>query len=94
MIERNVLESPIEYLKGVGPHRADLLKSELQIMTFGDLLYEFPFRYIDRSTFQKVRDIRTEGQVVQLKGKQRKRGGRGNRHIFLPILPLSLGDIA
>ena len=52
-----VLNTPIEYLKGVGPKRADVLKSELLIYTFRDLLCHFPFRYIDRSTTKLVKDI-------------------------------------
>ena len=52
-----VLNTPIEYLKGVGPKRADVLKSELLIYTFRDLLRHFPFRYIDRSTTKLVKDI-------------------------------------
>jgi ATP-dependent DNA helicase RecG len=51
------LESPIEYLKGVGPQRGELLRAELGIATFGDLLFHFPFRYIDRSRFHTVREV-------------------------------------
>ena len=46
------LQTPIEYLKGVGPNRADLLKKELKIFTFQDLLYFFPNRYIDRQVYR------------------------------------------
>ena len=45
----DVLNTPIEFLKGVGPKRADLLKSEMSIYTFRDLLSHFPFRYVDRA---------------------------------------------
>ncbi|HEX8279335.1 MAG TPA: hypothetical protein VF540_11595, partial [Segetibacter sp.] len=44
----SILDNPIEYLKGVGPLKADLLKKELGIFTFGDLLEHFPLRHIDR----------------------------------------------
>lgn len=63
------LETPIEYLKGVGPTRADILKKELQIFTFGELLSFFPFRYIDRSKILKVADVRDDSSYVQIKGK-------------------------
>lgn len=63
------LDTPIEYLKGVGPPRADLLKKELQIFTFGDLLTFYPFRYVDRTKFYKVKEIKEELPYVQLRGK-------------------------
>ncbi len=62
------LDTSIEFLKGVGPFRADILKKELQIFTFGDLLQHFPFRYIDRSRFYRVSEINGEEQVIQLRG--------------------------
>ncbi|MCB0786717.1 MAG: hypothetical protein KDC02_21220, partial [Flavobacteriales bacterium] len=42
------LETPIEFLKGVGPQRGEVLRGELGIATFGDLLLHVPFRYVDR----------------------------------------------
>jgi ATP-dependent DNA helicase RecG len=51
------LITPIEYLKGVGPQKADVLKKELQIFTIGDLLQDYPFRYIDRTKFHKIREL-------------------------------------
>ncbi|MBC8265643.1 MAG: ATP-dependent DNA helicase RecG [Flavobacteriales bacterium] len=63
------LETPIEYLKGVGPMRAELLKKELHIFTFYDLLYHFPFRYTDRSVIHKVADLNANMPYIQLKGK-------------------------
>jgi ATP-dependent DNA helicase RecG len=68
-MSRQYLQTPIEYLKGVGPKRAELLRKELGIHTFNDLLYHFPFRYIDRSKFYKINEIRDEQTYVQLKGK-------------------------
>lgn len=65
----NILDTSIEYLKGVGPVRADLLKKELNIFTFNHLLNYFPFRYVDRSKFFKVQDINSDVSYVQLKGK-------------------------
>ena len=65
---QDVLASPIEYLKGVGPQRGELLRKELGITTFRDLLFHFPFRYIDRSRFHKVREITEDVEQVQLRG--------------------------
>jgi len=61
--------TPIEYLKGVGPKRAELLKKEIDIHTFQDLLYYFPFRYVDRSLFHQVSEIPEINAPVQLKGR-------------------------
>ena len=49
VVKENFLNTPIDYLKGVGPNRSEILKKEFQIFTFKDLLYFFPFRYIDLS---------------------------------------------
>jgi len=61
------LETPVEYLKGVGPARADVLKKELQIFTFGELLTFFPFRYVDRSKFCTIAGITEESSYIQIK---------------------------
>lgn len=63
------LSTPIEYLKGVGPQRADLLKKELGIHTFSDLLYHYPFRYVDRSMFHTIDQITEQDGFVQIKGR-------------------------
>ena len=63
------LETPVEYLKGVGPTRADVLKKELQIFTFGELLSFFPFRYIDRSKILRIAEIKDDSAYVQVRGK-------------------------
>lgn len=63
-----ILDTGIEFLKGVGPQRADTLKRELGIFTFRDLLFHFPFRYIDKTRFHKIRDIQSEGENYQLRG--------------------------
>ena len=67
-----MLDTAIEYLKGVGPQRADVLKKELGVFTCGDLLFHFPFRYIDRTKFHRIRDIQTEGEQYQIKGILRR----------------------
>lgn len=64
-----ILDTPIEYLKGVGPQRGEVLRKEARIFTFGDLLRYFPFRYIDRSTFHTVSGIAGVDGYVQLKGR-------------------------
>ena len=53
------METDIQYLPGVGPRRAALLRSELEVATVGDLVHLYPFRYIDRSSVQRIADIRT-----------------------------------
>ena len=63
------LDTPIEYLKGVGPIRAELLKKEINIFTFSDLLHYYPFRYIDRSIIHKVTELNADMPYIQLKGK-------------------------
>ena len=79
----NFLETPIEYLKGVGPLKGDVLRKELGIHQFRDLLLYFPFRYVDRSSYQTIKNIRNEEGFVQLKGTitkvQEVGKGRGKR---------------
>ena len=66
---KNTLDSPIEYLKGIGPSKGDLLKKELGIFTFADLLTYYPFRYVDRSKFYRISEIDQETSFIQIKGK-------------------------
>jgi ATP-dependent DNA helicase RecG len=65
----NLLQTPIEYLKGVGPNRANLLKSELGVSTYQDLLHLFPNRYIDRTRYQKISELQDTKAEVQIIGK-------------------------
>jgi ATP-dependent DNA helicase RecG len=65
----NILSNPIEYLKGVGPQRAELLKKELQIFTFRDLLEHFPYRHVDRTKISLIREIRPDTEYIQIAGK-------------------------
>ncbi len=76
----NLLETPIEYLKGVGPSRAETLKKELEIFTFGDLLMHIPFRYVDRTKIYKVREVNPLSQYVQLKGILKDIDVAGDKH--------------
>jgi ATP-dependent DNA helicase RecG len=56
-------------LKGVGPQRADLLKKELNIFTFNDLLNHFPFRHVDKTKINLIADITPETDYIQVTGK-------------------------
>ncbi len=76
----NLLETPIEYLKGVGPARADTFKKELEIFTYGDLLMHMPFRYVDRTKIYKVREVNPLSQYVQLKGILKGIDVAGDKH--------------
>ncbi|MBD0332537.1 MAG: ATP-dependent DNA helicase RecG [Chitinophagaceae bacterium] len=64
----NILSSPIEYLKGVGPQKADLLKKELAIFTFNDLLHHFPYRHIDKTKILKISELTDETEFAQVQG--------------------------
>lgn len=63
------LQTPIDYLKGVGPNRADLLKKELGIHTFQDLINLFPNRYLDRTKYYKIAQLQRNNAELQLVGK-------------------------
>ncbi len=65
---QDFLDTNITYLPGVGPKRAELLNKELNIFTYRDLLYNFPYKYIDRTRFYKVAELDPELPLVQLKG--------------------------
>lgn len=61
-------DTPINYLKGVGPQRADILGKELGIKTYGDLIHHFPFRYVDRTRVYPIAELTAEMPYVQCKG--------------------------
>jgi ATP-dependent DNA helicase RecG len=61
-------ETPITYLPGVGPKRAELLNKELNILCFADLLTYYPYRYIDKSKFYKINEININLPYVQIIG--------------------------
>jgi ATP-dependent DNA helicase RecG len=65
----NLLETPIEYLKGVGPQRGDLLRKELGIHKYGDLVNFFPNRYLDRTKYYKINELQNSTAEVQIIGK-------------------------
>lgn len=63
------LETDIKFLKGVGEKRAGLLGTEMEIRTFGDLLYTFPHRYVDTSRFYRIEEFSGEMPAVQVLGR-------------------------
>ena len=65
---QDFLDTDITYLPGVGPKRAELLNSELSIYTYRDLLYYFPYKYIDRTRFYKISELDPDLPYVQVKG--------------------------
>jgi ATP-dependent DNA helicase RecG len=65
----SLLEMPLEYLKGINPQWCELFRKEQNVHTLGDLLFYFPYRYVDRSTFTNVQDLSDANQYVQLIGK-------------------------
>jgi ATP-dependent DNA helicase RecG len=68
-LTEQILKTPVEYLKGVGTQRADILKKDLGIFTYGDLLEHYPFRYIDRTRYYKIRELHGELPAVQVLGR-------------------------
>lgn len=79
---QNFWETRVDYLKGIGPQRAQWLGSELSIFTFLDLIEFLPFRYEDRTRIWNIREITNlDGQYIQLKGYIRNLGlvGEGNK---------------
>lgn len=63
------LQTPIEYLKGIGPQKAEVLKKEFDVFVFQDLLNIFPNRYIDKSSYRKISELREASVEVQIIGK-------------------------
>ena len=63
----DILQQDIKYVPGVGPRRQDILKRELGIATFGDLLEYYPYKYIDRSKIYRIADFSGEMPFVQVK---------------------------
>ena len=91
----DLFNTPIEYLKGVGPNRAKLLKDELKIFTYKDLLYLFPYRYIDRTKFHKISSIDNLLTEVQIIGKitNLKELGIGRKKRIVATLSDNTGSI-
>jgi ATP-dependent DNA helicase RecG len=64
-----ILDTEIKFLAGIGPKRAEILKKELDISAFRDMLYTFPYRYIDRTKFYKISEITEDLPYIQFRGK-------------------------
>ncbi len=80
----DIFQQEIKFLKGVGPKRAELLSTEININTYYDLLTYFPYKYIDRSKFYTSRQINSDLSYIQLKGKIggfRLEGNRGRKRL-------------
>jgi len=89
------LNTKIEFLKGVGENRAVLLRSELNIHTFFDLLNHFPFRYVDRTQFHLIKNAKN-GDTVQLRGRiihKEKVKGHNRRYRLSALFQDSSGFI-
>ena len=67
-MSESVLNTKIEYLKGVGPVRAEILNKELSVFEFKNLLDYFPFRYIDRTRISPIGSISGDDSFVQICG--------------------------
>lgn len=65
----SILDSPIEYLKGVGPLKGDMLRKELAIFTFRDLLEHYPLRHIDKTRVDPIASINLQTEYIQVAGK-------------------------
>lgn len=76
----NPLETDIKYLKGVGPMRAKVLGEDLGVFTLRDMLYNFPYKYIDRSVIHRVADIIDGMPYVLLKGQIVNKNIEGTGH--------------
>ncbi len=61
-------QAPVEYLKGVGPQKADLLKKELNIFSFQHLLEHYPYRHVDKTKVSTIADIDYQTDYVQVAG--------------------------
>ena len=80
-MNNDILNTPIEFLKGVGPNRAKLIKNELKISNFKDLLFQFPYRYVDKTKYHKISEINSNNSEIQLIGeiKDLKEVGIGSK---------------
>ncbi len=83
-MHNDFFQTQIEFLKGVGPQRAEILKKELNIYTQGDLLHHYPFRYVDRTKFYTVSEANANLPYIQIKGVIRSivvRGDKRKKHL-------------
>ena len=94
-MERSVLASPIEYLKGVGPTKAKVLQEELGVRRFQDLLFLYPFRYVDKTQFFAIGSLHQDLGEVQIKGILRRLTvqGEGRKRRLVGVLRDDSGAI-
>ncbi|RME92666.1 MAG: ATP-dependent DNA helicase RecG, partial [Bacteroidetes bacterium] len=92
---QTLLDQAIEYLKGVGPARGELLRKELGVHTLGDLLFQYPFRYVDKTQFHRIGDLMPDSGSVQVKGVLRRLDsiGEGRKRRLRGILRDSSGKV-
>lgn len=76
-----IFKTPVEYLKGVGSQRAEILKKDLEIFTYADLLEHYPFRYIDRTRFYKIRELNPDLPAIQILGRIVSKEIIGDKHL-------------
>ena len=90
-----MLDAPVGSLKGVGPARAELLQKELGAFTYGDLVFRYPFRYVDKTRFVPIRELHKESGEVQLKGilRQVRVFGEGRKRRLVARLRDETGSI-
>ncbi len=88
-------DTKIEFLKGVGPTKAELLNKELKIFTFGDLLQHYPFRYEDRTKVYKIHEIAGSMTNIQIRGRLQKMEliGEGRKKRLIAHLADDTGEI-
>ncbi|NEM99614.1 ATP-dependent DNA helicase RecG [Pontibacter burrus] len=90
----NFFHTKIEYLKGIGPQRAELLQKELNMYTYGDLIQHYPFRYLDRTQFYRVAELEESMPYVQVRGRVRGKQllGEGRKQRLAATLVDEAGD--
>lgn len=91
----DILSQDIKFLKGVGPNRAKTLGDELKVFTVRDLLYTFPFKYIDRSVIYTIRELRDDMPYVQIVGHitDMETEGEGRKHRLKAIFTDGTGFV-
>jgi len=89
------LSTDIMYLSGVGPKRAELLRKELNIYTYADLLYYYPFKYVDRSRIYKIAEVVDDLPMIQIVGRivRFEQAGIGNKRRLTAIFSDETGMV-
>lgn len=92
---QNFLKQDIQFLPGVGPVKGDLLRNEINIHTYEDLLYYFPYRYVDKSKFYKVNEIHPDLPYIQIQGRIKKYAyiGAGRKKRLLAVFGDETGNV-